>query len=216
LVRKSLGFEIEYRTNKDLTWSDPATGNARQPLFARDFPVAILRAKGSSKPALILTGQHAKSKRDRPNDPESHIWRAAEYKAKAEIIAKLKLEFPGVTILTGGDFNTEVRISAGQGSELGPIARIMKDAFDIAARAPKPADRITHSYFPRGNPGQVHRQQMDTIMVDLAEGASVLSAQVVQYRNDSGVLMGLPQSYRERSLQPSDHNPVAVEIALPQ
>jgi endonuclease/exonuclease/phosphatase family metal-dependent hydrolase len=214
LVRKSLGFQTEYRSNKSLTWKDPAEGGRVNPLFARDFPILLLRKPGAAVPSLIIAGQHAKSKRDRPGDPESNIWRAEEYKAKAKIVGDLKTEFPGVPIVTAGDFNTEVRAATGnQGPELKPLVSIMQDAFDVADKTLPAAGRITHSFFPRD--GAVQRSQMDTFMVSLPGSAHVLSTDVIAYHDADGRNFPWPRTYDERSKQPSDHNPIMMVLQIP-
>lgn len=211
MVKKSLRLVGEYRTNKNLKWYDPAS---KQELFvfSRDFPVLILKRPNEKNPVLILTATHSKSKRDRPGDPLSHKWRAKQYEVMAQIINNLEIEFPGVPLVMGGDYNTEVRASKDKMSdeELKPMRSVTKDAFDIAEETISADDRITHSYFPSSKPGRVNRSQLDTFLVRLGSSMRVLKTKVLPYTNASGEEIALPRSYQERSRQPSDHNPIIM------
>jgi len=218
LVKKSSGLKAEFRSHKHLKWMDPVTRQL-QPVFARDYPVLILRKPGDPKPKLILAGVHSKSKRDRPGDRESRIWRAEQYRVQAQIIRDLAQEFPDVTIVSGGDHNLEIRDERGihRDPEVNPLFGVMKDVFSIAPVTTPIEYRVTHSFFPNGNPANVIRQQLDTFTVLLAPGAQVLSARVVFYDGCDIHLGGkprFPMTYDERSDQPSDHNPIVTEIRL--
>ena len=209
LVRADIKADVEIRTHKSRTWFDPVQ-QRQVPVFSRDLPVLILRDHAGGKPVLILVGNHGKSKRDRPNDPESRKLRTAQYEEAAEIVKELEKEFGSdVPLALAGDFNTDV-VSA---PEMNPLRRILKSAFDRARlRVTPEGKRITHSYFPFE--GQPKYTQMDDILVNGSLADRIIKTLVYRYRFGDGSERPLPRSYREREKLPSDHYPVWTLLDL--
>jgi hypothetical protein len=209
LVKKDLPFEIEQRSHKEETWSDPTLPGAPRTLFSRDLTSLIVRAPGKTQPLFVLFGTHYKSKRDRPGDPESNIERAAQVERTAEILERYKKEFgPDVKMMVAGDFNGAVADEAAYK----PLyaAAGLTDSFDAAPVKSSAAERITHTYHPRGGPA--HYAQMDAILVSRSLRGTVQSAKVYRYKNPDGTERPLPKTYEERELNPSDHFPLIVTL----
>lgn len=207
IVKSDLPFVVDYQTHKDITWYDPVE-HVKGPLFSRDLPVVMLRTEQDKNPFLIVIGNHAKSQRDRPGDPNSTILRQAQYAKAAEIIKNYEERYPGVQIIFGGDFNVDVRTS----TDIKPLLENnMKSAFDVARVSVSWSERITHSYFQNGS--RPHYPQMDDLMVTPGLFSNVIKASVIQYKNEDGSIVPLPKSYKERQRQPSDHNAIKTVIS---
>ncbi len=210
LVKKDLPFEVEQRTRKGEVWKDPAQGGREVPMFSRDLTSLVIRAPGRAQPLAVLFGTHMKSKRDRPGDPESALHRAAQAKRTAEIMDEARREFgPSVPVLVAGDFNGDLT----HAPELRPIFDAgFVDGFDAAPVKTAAEDRVSHTYHPRGGTAQAH--QMDGVVIDKAWARLVKSARAHRYKDASGAVKPVPRTYDERSLNPSDHFPVVVELDL--
>lgn len=209
LVKKDLPFEVEQRSRKGETWQDPALGGRTVPLFSRDLTSLVLRAPGRAQPLAVLFGTHMKSKRDRPGDPESGIQRAAQAKRTAEILAETREEFgPGVPLLVAGDFNGDLM----HGPELRPLFELagLVDGFDAAPEKTAPQDRVSHTYHPRDGAAQAH--QMDGVLIDKAWSKLVQRTRAYRYKDEQGREKPVPHTYAERSLNPSDHFPVILDL----
>lgn len=214
LVKKSLGLVGEYISHKDMKWNDPASHEVL-PVFSRDLPVLLLRESASAEPILALLGTHAKSQRDRPGDPNSSLWRAKQYEETAKIMQDLRIKFPNTPLILGGDYNTDVRknVNTRSDKELSPVRGVTQDAFDVAKESLPPDQRITHSYFPNGS-NYAQRSQLDTFLINAGEQMDIEKTQILPNYDSRGNVMGLAQSYRERSWQASDHNAILMNFTL--
>jgi hypothetical protein len=211
LVKVDLPFFIEQQTHKDMLW--PLDGRQVR-IFSRDVPALLLSKSKGEKPFLIVLGNHAKSKRDGDGDPLSNKLRTAQYEAMAKIITEYQKQFPNTPIVLGGDFNTQVNTAR----EVQPILPLVKSGFLLADESPvagrqitPPAERITHTYHP-GSGLPAVKQQLDDIKITPGT-VKVLEARVVRYKDQYGNLMPIPDTYDQRSKQPSDHFPVTVTIS---
>jgi endonuclease/exonuclease/phosphatase family metal-dependent hydrolase len=211
LVKKDLPLNIVAESHRDITWKDPTDNDAEAPVFSRDLPVLLIypgdQAVGpQTKPMFILAGNHSKSKRDRPGDPESNILRAAQFRATRGIIDTYLQRFGAdLPIFLAGDFNTDVRVAR----DVQPIADRLEDVFDLTHAAD--ADRVTHTFFPNGRPAV--RSQLDAVMVSPSLATSIIKASVYRYKDENGVARPIPSSIGERNMNPSDHFPVVVDIS---
>lgn len=210
LVKKDLPFEIEHRTNKDELWTDPLDGQEKK-LFSRDLPALVVRARGAQKPLFILLGTHYKSKRSRVEDDPTNTSeevRRAQAERTAEIIGRLRAEFgEDAPIMLAGDFNGDI-VHENTFDSLKNAG--MTDALDLAQPPLKPEERVTHTYHPRDGP--VHKAQMDGFMLSGTLAKLLASALVYRYRDAQGNVKPIPDTYEERSKNPSDHFPLLVTI----
>jgi len=210
LVRSSLPLEVEQRSHREETWSDPTQNGKKSRLFSRDLPSLIFKAEKSSKPVLVYFGTHFKSKRDRPNDPESRILRQAQVERTSEIVKAYEKEFgPEVPLMVTGDFNGEIAHEK-EFTSLKQVASL-EDSFDVVSPPLSAKERITHSFFPKD--GRPKWAQLDAVMVNGAASKFVNEAKVPHYHDEKGNEIPVPQSYEElKKSQPSDHYPVHVEL----
>lgn len=210
LVKKDLPFNIEQRSHKEETWTDPVLGGGPTKLFSRDLTSLVVRAPGKTQPLFVLFGTHYKSKRDRDGrDPESVIMRTAQVQRTAEIMERYRREFGAdVPMMIAGDFNGAVADEAAYK----PLyaAAGLTDSFDAAPTPSTPEERITHTYHPRGGPA--HYAQMDAVLVSKSLKGAVQSAKVYRYKNPDGTVRAIPKTYEERELNPSDHFPLIVTL----
>jgi predicted extracellular nuclease len=205
LVKSDLPVVVEQRSYKDVEWFDPAEKRTDK-LFCRDLPVLIFRNQVTGAPLLIVIGNHAKSKINRPGDPDSEVWRTAQYQEAAKIVAQYEKEFPNVPLVFGGDFNTQVNTSP----EVQPLKPYLTSAFDLAKDATPQTDRITHTYHPRDLPTE--KSQLDDLKVSPNLKDRVLEAKVVRYRDQAGKILPFANTFDERKIQPSDHLPIMIRI----
>jgi hypothetical protein len=208
LVKKDLPFEIEQRSRKGETWSDPAQGGREVPLFSRDLTSLVIRAAGRPQPLAVLFGTHMKSKRDRPGDPDSELQRRAQARRTAEVLAETRAEFgPAVPVLIAGDFNGDLTHDAA----LRPIFEAgFVDGFDAAPAPTAPEDRVSHTYHPRDGAAQAH--QMDGVVISQDWAGLVKRTHAHRYKDGQGRDKPIPSTYAQRSENPSDHFPVVLEL----
>jgi len=214
LVRSSLPFEIEQRTHKFETWEDPTAGGKKSRVFSRDLPALIFRTQKEEAPVLIYFGTHFKSKRDRPNDPESRILRKAQVERASLILKAYEKEFGAETpIFLAGDFNGEIN----EEKEFGALKQVaqLEDTFDVVNPPLSREERITHSYFPKDSSPKW--AQLDAVLVNEMGTQFVKDAKVPHYHDKNGNEIPIPKSFEElHKTQPSDHYPVHVEIKMDQ
>lgn len=206
IVKADLPFLVEHQTHKDLTWYDPIDKQEAK-VFSRDLPALLLRKNSLSNPFLIILGNHAKSKRNRPGDYQSDIWRWEQYKAAAKIVEDYKKKYPGVPVMLGGDFNTDVNTAP----EVKPLLAVLQSGFLVAQTATPVQDRITHTYHPHDGPSEY--KQMDDIKISAELAKQVIEARVVRYKDPNGAILPFAKNFGQRELQPSDHFPVIIRIS---
>lgn len=156
LVHKSLPVTAQFRSRQNLLFYDPVTATM-QPLHSRDLTVLDLYILGSKKPFMSVLNSHFKSKRARPGDPESMIWRGVQYNDLLTTIYELREEFgPDHFIMLGADMNTDVQNS----QELSDVRRVLAEGFDAAKTNGQIFTEpiITHTYHPID--GETHKAQM--------------------------------------------------------
>lgn len=155
---------------------------------------------------MVIVGNHAKSMRDRPGDPQSVRLRTAQYKKAAEIIEGYAKTYPQARIILAGDFNTDTRSA----SDLDPIRAIMPSGFEITG---VPVDQqITYTYHPYGAPTVYNR--LDDIRIYQRDRAAIKAMRVVPYKDANGNPQPPSATYKERQKQPSDHRPVVADILV--
>ena len=213
LVKRDLPFQIELISHAKSTAVHPVTGQT-QPIFSRDLPLLRIWSEGqnaqSDEPLVNFFGTHFKSKRDGTGDPQSRALRGAQVRAASDIIENEIKSSPKSFVMIAGDFNGDVRVEA----EFDPIKRILKDAFDVQPQKISDNDRITHSYHPKNASTQY--SQIDAFFVKDSDPALVKEAFVYRYKDDSGNVKPLPQTWNDREANPSDHFPVIFRFDLPK
>ena len=201
-LRRDLPFEVEYRSNKDHQYDG---GN----VFSRDVPEMILRIPGQHKPFLIILGTHYKSKRSRDGDHESNNLRRAQVDATVEIIQELWQEFGAkIPVILAGDFNGNFNNE----KEFASLKRAlsMEDPFNVLNKSAK--DRITHTFHPRD--GATNKNQLDYLLVSPEIKECVKQASVYRYKDASGREIPIPETFDQRSKNPSDHFPVMLTLDM--
>ncbi len=204
MVKEDLPFYIRHVTYKDEMWLDPVSGK-QEKLFSRDLPALEIRIdENQEKPSFVIFGNHAKSKRDRPHDPESRNWRRNQYDRAAELVESYKKK--GIPVFFAGDFNIDI----GRDHEADKLKEKLSSAFDHAEDSVPVDQRITHTYHPRG--GVTHKAQMDDIWISEGLENQIVSAKIYQYKYPDGALMPIPETFQQREKQPSDHRPVIIRV----
>jgi hypothetical protein len=219
---KETGLTVTAKELGLQSWYDPARREVVQ-LFHRGLPTLEFRpgpqrpgqprqaGEPEARPSLTVIGYHGKSMRDREHDPESHLVRVRQIKALNATLARLASENgPESPVIVAGDFN--VRINSAP--EAGLLEQQTLSAFAAAREVTTLSDRITQVYIERG--GQVHQDQLDDVRVSPALFDKLISARVERYLDPRGRLLPFPQTERENRVQPSDHLPVVVDLALPK
>lgn len=206
LVKRDLPLDITLETHKDATWTE--NGKTTR-LFSRDAPALIVRRKTdgpNAQPVMIFIGVHGKSQRDRGSDTRSVKLRTAQYEEVGRIVDGYQSKFgKDVPIMIGGDFNIDVRTEP----DVEAVRERMMDPFDI--KGIKGEARMTHTYHPRGGRSSYH--QLDAIFVSPSLKNSIEDVHVYRYKDDRGNEKPLPDSFEERSRNPSDHFPVVITIS---
>jgi predicted extracellular nuclease len=207
LVKADMDLKYRIEGHTDMTFFD-AIERREMPVFSRDLPALIVTTANSTKPAMIIFGNHAKSKRDREGDPESTHLRTKQYEVAAQLVKQYQdLYGADVPIMFAGDFNTDVQ----KGPEVAPLKSVLESSFNVAKSTDLPKDRITHTFHPNDEPTEYH--QLDDVMVSAALKKSVIEAHVVPYKDSNGKVMPPASNWGERNQQPSDHRPVLIKLS---
>jgi endonuclease/exonuclease/phosphatase family metal-dependent hydrolase len=208
LVKKSLKIRYEIRSHIGEKWFDPALQKDVE-LFNRDFPALIvwpLEAQ-NARPALIVFGNHGKSRIDRPGDPDSMLMRTAQIFRMQKIASEMKQEFgKHVPMVIAGDFNANLTNS----SFIHPLRKVFEDAFNLSPVPKEHYERITHTYH---GSKESSASPLDAFFVNKTLSEYVWSVRVYRYRDKEGNVIPLPENTEQRLLQPSDHYPVILDIS---
>lgn len=208
-VKNSLPFEVEQRSHKEETWSDPTQGGKKTRVFSRDLPSLIFRTEKDAAPFMIYFGTHFKSKRDRPRDPESRILRKAQAERASEIVKAYEKEFGSNTpIFLAGDFNGEIHREK-EFVALNSVASL-EDCFNVVSPPLSDEERITHSFFPKD--GQAKWAQLDAVLANNAAEKLISEAKVYRYKDAKGSELPIPKNFKDVKNNPSDHFPVQVDL----
>ncbi len=207
LVKKNCPLEFEYISHKNEQWTDPDHHGPY--LFSRDVTALVARAPGHEKPLFVMLGSHFKSKRtDSTGDPESNRMRGAQGDRAADIVDYYEKQFPETPVFFGADFNDEVN----HAPSFAGLREKMKDSFDVAQKGKIPLDdirRVTHTY--HGN-GPADKRQIDAMLANKHAEDLVIEAGAYRYKNEAGEERQPPDTMGQRKQNPSDHNPVWVDI----
>jgi endonuclease/exonuclease/phosphatase family metal-dependent hydrolase len=209
LIKKDLPFD--YTVASEGNRRSVETLSDGEKLFTRDFPVIRLFPKGMSQPGaaplMVLMGHHYKSKRDRPGDPQSRKVAAAQFGATRSIVAELLEKYCAeLPVFLAADFNRDVRTDA----EPQILMDLMKDTLNLAKETVAPESRVTQTFHPPQ--GGVVNNQLDAILATAAMNNLIMSGHIPRYRNPDGTEKPLPETFSQRSRNPSDHFPVFIQL----
>jgi len=207
LVKTDMNFDYRIESHKDERFFDTIEEREIN-VFSRDLPALMIMKKDSNKPAMVIFGNHAKSKRDREGDPESNKLRTKQYEVAADIVKQYQDKYGAdLPILFAGDFNTDVQA----GPEVVPLKKVLQSSFDLAKSTDLPKDRITHTYHPSDE--ATRYQQLDDVMVSGSLKKNIIEAHVVPYKDENGRPKPPASTWDERRSQPSDHRPILIKIS---
>jgi hypothetical protein len=217
LVKAGLQFDIDFDSNVFRSQTVRTLSDLKEILiFARDLPILYLRKKGAppdSKPALVLLGAHFKSKRDAPNDPGSRNFRLRELSETQAIVGDIRRTWGEDTlIILGGDMNSSLFTD---NDLLEATARIgLVNSVKILDPEAKEGDYITHVFFPDRESNVRVINQMDGFFLSYDLQARLRQSKVIPYHDEQGNPRPIPQSIKDRKMQPSDHRPFMIEIDM--
>ncbi len=228
LVKTSLGFEARVKSYKNWPVNfqyaheqapeqypyarDAARyyelGQPNDRKLSRDAPALSLKKHGKTSIIFLLT--HLKSGYDVVGiDPEGKIRREAEFRALLSIRESIAAKLPDVPIVMLGDFNG---IAARRDTAQEFLALYQQtDYEDVLELVNAPThERITQVSFIRR---EVLAKQLDYVLLPPSLRTKLLEAFVYRYHEDEAEI-GIPLSFRERRLLPSDHYPIVVRLEL--
>ncbi len=215
LIKKDLKIRVDLHSFKNFK-----KGSTNKNVFSRDFPVLEIREVGadkSSPPLLVVAGTHLKSRRSRKNDPFSNNLRELQVEASIKIQKLLDAHYKSkIPMVIGGDFNTNAD-ALNYAKELIPYKKVgYKDAFELTKNhdVGKAGVRATHTYHPKEGPTQANQIDSFHLNSSLQEKVTVNQAGIYRYKDASGNEIPLPKTYDERSLNPSDHFPIWVDLTI--
>ena len=210
LIKKDFPLDVEVLSHANVSHQDPRT-KIVEPLFSRDAPLVLLRKKGApegERPLLGLVGTHLKSQRDAPGDPGSVLMRTEQAEGVLKILKDLQARFPDLPVIMAGDFNTDVRTAP----EMKPFWKAgMKDAFGLGPHPIPEKFRVTQTFHPKpdrnGPELPAVKSQLDSMILNkpAVDLGIVNDARIVLHRNEAGEARRLPETFHERSQNPSDH-----------
>lgn len=213
LVKKDFPFDVDILSHANVMHNDPVTA-ATEPLFSRDAPVVLLRPRGaqeSERPVLALVGTHLKSQRDAPGDPGSVKMRTHQAEGVLRLLKGLQEKYADLPVIMAGDFNTDVRTAP----ELKPLWEAgMKDSFALGEKPIPEKFRVTQTYHPKPDPQGPElpavNSQLDAILLNKSavDLDIVEDTRIVVHLDENGKPRPLPNTFHERSMNPSDHHMV--------
>ena len=190
----------------------PAGGKSHY--FSRDVAELRLFRPGKSTPHLVIMLSHLKSKLDPGGiDPEGRLRRNAEIRTFIELYNELRREIPAdVPVVVSGDFNG---IASKHNTE--PEFSQLHEKTDLVesleVKGVPLEERFTQTQITPL--GQQVFMQLDYIFVSPSLKSRIHQAYVYYFKNELGHRAAWPRSLEERSLLPSDHYPVVVDLQLP-
>jgi len=204
LVSKKLDYEIETFSDRKFLL------NNEEKFFSRNLN--CLHLFENEKKVLSVLGVHLKSQRndETSKDVDSIETRSAEIKALFEIVETIQ-DSQKEPIIIAGDFNCDVsdskRIESSNVSSSFVDIHTVKNSSDL--------ERATFVFFQTmGNVKVV--QQLDFMFIH-KQFVNLLDAEnskTYYYKNDYGDSLGLPSSLYDKSLNPSDHQPVIMVFKI--
>jgi len=222
LVKNDLPFRELLLTHRDrpLNFLYPhqtqTASGGKSHYFSRDVSELRLFRSGENTPCLVVMLTHLKSKLDAEGiDPEGKLRRAAELKTLVALYKDVRRELgEGVPVVVSGDFNG-VASPHGTENEFLPLYQEtdLKDTLELAQRPLN--ERCTQVQItPNGRQNLV---QIDYVFVSsqLNDMVDTEKTRVYYYKSELGHTAPLPRNLDERSMLPSDHYPIVVEIKVP-
>jgi hypothetical protein len=206
LVKKTLPFEFDIRSNRDLIVKVNEYNQSRGSRFARDISELRIYNPGAANPSLILLLIHLKSKITSDfRDYNGNYVREAEIRTLVDLYQKHKAEF-NVPVIIGGDFNSELL-----SSEQWHIREAGLVDFHNVIES-KSADRMTLTHFDADE--KAHMFQYDFIFVpeQLVEHIDSARSFTYRYKGFYGIPELPPKTLKEKWALPSDHYPVVLTL----
>ncbi len=209
LVKDNLNFTVQARATDQHQWYAPS--GELEPVFSRELGYFIIKDGETGDPVFALFGVHLKSAHDRKNDPDSTQKRFHEAKMMSTVVKRFTKRNPEIPFLILGDFNAEL-----EAEELSPIKDLelltpLRDEKTFKDEAG--FGRFTHSFHPDGN--GVRYLELDYILSSLHFENQILSADVYRYKDfKTGLIRPIPETYEQRSKNPSDHFPIFIDLLL--
>lgn len=212
LIDKDLPIKVDIQTFSHLKTYNKLE-KAELPLFSRDLPALLIRhtkASNTDPPSLIVLGTHFKSQRDYKTDIRSVLRRKEQVDAAANIIKTYEKHYPETAIIIAGDFNADII----GGKEFKSLFKnnFLMDGLNLNSIKLSSKERVTQTYHQFN--GENFFNQMDAILFNQTAQKFHKKTYVYRYKDNRGEIKELPNSFQERSLNPSDHFPVITEINL--
>jgi len=216
-------YDFEILSFADRTWvnpndmyvwdkkRNPTSKIYHGPVFARDFPILLVKHKLETEPFAAFAGVHLKSQRDPPknssNDKGARKRAAREVKEIISIVNGFREEYPDIPLTISGDFNADIRSHA----MFNPLLDLgFKDSIHHHNKNQKGQARRTSYFF--NNDKLRPLGQLDSHLLDENIQKNLISTWIEQYKNRRGQVV-VPDSPKMREkVLPSDHLPVVVDI----
>lgn len=207
LVNRNLGLPVEARSNRDLQVEVSTWLGKEKAVFSRDIAeLRLSNAKGGL--ILILLLVHLKSKLGSGGDVGGKDLRTAEAFALSEYYEKLRLAYPDVPIVVGGDLNEEL-----SSLDLARLQHTDLTDFHEVLGTPR-EDRISYvhyDYYGIPQPKVIDYLLISPHLVDCIVHEK---SATYRYRGHYGERELLPTTRKERSMLPSDHYPVVLTFRI--
>ena len=204
LVSKKYSYEVESFSDRKFML------NNEEKFFSRNLNCLHV-FENESKIASIL-GVHLKSQRndETSKDVDSIETRSAEIKALFDIVESIQ-NSQKEPLIVAGDFNCDVSDSVRMESKY-----VSKEFVDIhQIKKSSDLERATFVFFQSMGSVKVV-QQLDFMFIHKNHVNIVNDSEsgTVYYKNDYGDSLGLPSSLYDKSLNPSDHQPVILKLKI--
>lgn len=176
--------------------------------FSRDAVELRLFRHNKDKPFLNVLLTHLKSRLDRDRiDPNGFERRQAELKTLIRIYNEIQARHPEVPIVMAGDFNGNA--SSKETDEEFRVLYTDTDLQDVLELAEVPQDQRATYYQVKSN-ARTEGRQIDFVFISnqLKPLLGTQTPYVYRFRDELGMICGMPHNMEAKLRLPSDHYPL--------
>jgi endonuclease/exonuclease/phosphatase family metal-dependent hydrolase len=201
----SRGIEIGFLINKKLKMKSKIYSNKKILLdngkkFSRS--IAELQLSNKEGVQLVLLGVHLKSKHHQEKDFEGIEQRTLELSSLKKHVNLVKEKY-NVPVIIGGDFNC-----SRADYEFNDFADSFFEFHELKGSTPEEA--CTYVYFKNNKV----LFQLDYLFCTDKNVINLKDSYTYRFKNEYGDNLGIPDTFSEKKMMPSDHFPVVLNIDL--
>lgn len=216
MVRRTLEgrFLLRSHRHRALKFNYPNEVESRRKThyFSRDLQELRWYDVDGKTLKMIFLLVHLKSRLDpRGVDPGGRLRRRAEAELLSEIYKEIRAEFPGTSVVVGGDFNGQAAGPKPDEEFLCLLDTDLSEAFHQLNIPPeKSASQVS---LPKNGRAQLLKIDHIFLSPELHSNLVAEGSEVFLYRSELGIPMPYVGSIESRNALPSDHYPLVINLS---